>query len=331
MKKKLLFVSWMTFCVVCGAGLGVWHQMSVLEHEKPLYRCLAKLVVLHPAEPYLSHVVKEANPDFYGTCIEVLESAELMRRGRERVHMRDPAQEDHEVEVLCRRMPGSGVINILGSGDDPTYPQLLLNALLDEFMSYRKSVCEQYQAENLRSLLDQLADLKKEMDHQSERHARAWADAPPDKREDEVRRLAARLSELRNQRDKAHLDSKLAPASGFNASAVVDAEIESTEKNLNHIAGALAELEAATEARARSKAAYEKIFDLSVEKQRRFEEMHDVVAIQERSSATARHEIDPFTRLAASAVATGITGAIFGLLSVWVLRIKPRVVQPEPV
>lgn len=330
MKKKLLFVSWMAFCVVCSAALGVWYQLDLLEHQRPLFRCLAKLVVLHPAEPYLSHVTKQANPDFYGTCIEVLESAEMIRRARERVYNQNPLLVDHEVEVLCRRSPGSGVINILGSSDDATYPQLFLNALQDEFILYRQDIRDQFGNQQLERLLDQHRGSKEEFEDQNARYERALAESPPDKRGEEVRRLAARLSELRNQRDKANLDSKLAPAPASNPSAVLDPEIESTEKDLKHISGALAELDAASEARTRSKAAYEKASALLAEKVRELEEMHDVVAIQERSSAAAEFVEDPIPRLAITAVSAGITGAIFGLLAVWVLRIKPRVVEPQP-
>jgi hypothetical protein len=85
--------------------------------------------------------------DFYGTIIESLESAELNRKAAERVHAIHPDLKDSGVEIRVVQTKGSAIFNILATGSEPKFTQIFLNALLDEFMNFRRQIAEKGRGE----------------------------------------------------------------------------------------------------------------------------------------------------------------------------------------
>lgn len=81
--------------------------------------------------------------DHYGTIIETLESAEMKRRAVERVRALHRELKETDVEVRVAQTKGSAIFNILVTGREPKFTRIFLDALLDEFMGFRRHLQEQ--------------------------------------------------------------------------------------------------------------------------------------------------------------------------------------------
>jgi hypothetical protein len=136
--------------------------------KKPVFRSLAKLVAGGRMVASGETQWKEMFQDFYGTIIETIESAEMQRKARERVHALHPELKDHDVDIRVAQTKGSAIFNVLATGDDPKYTQIYLNALLDEFIAFRQAIREQAQGKVLSTFLQEVVIKQKVMEEKSD-------------------------------------------------------------------------------------------------------------------------------------------------------------------
>lgn len=80
--------------------------------------------------------------DFYGTQIEILTGGELRRRALDRVRSLHPEIKEIDVEIKVTQTRGSSILNVAGIGKEPKYTRLFLDALLDEYMAFRREMIE---------------------------------------------------------------------------------------------------------------------------------------------------------------------------------------------
>lgn len=136
--------------------------------KKQVFRSLAKLVAGGRMVANGELQWQEQLGDFYGTIIETIESTEMLRKARERVHALHPDLNDHDVDIRVAQTKGSAIFNILATGDDPKYTQIYLNALLDEFISFRQAIREQVQGKVYSSFLKDVVSKQKAMEEKAD-------------------------------------------------------------------------------------------------------------------------------------------------------------------
>jgi succinoglycan biosynthesis transport protein ExoP len=150
------------------ASIGVCVQALTITGKPQVFRSLAKLVA--GGKMVIGGEVnwQEQLQDFYGTIIETIESAEMVRKARERVHALHPDLKDSDVEIRVAQTKGSAIFNILATGSEPKYTQIFLNALLDEFISFRQQIREQAQGKVLSTFLQEVVNKQKVMEERNE-------------------------------------------------------------------------------------------------------------------------------------------------------------------
>jgi capsular polysaccharide biosynthesis protein len=136
-------------CMFFGACAGVSWSALQITGKPQVFRSLAKILASGSTVATEDPQWREQLQDFYGTIIETLESAEMNRKARERVHALHPDLKDSDVEIRVTQTKGSGIINILATGSEPVYSQIFLNALLDELMNFRQAIREKAQKDGL--------------------------------------------------------------------------------------------------------------------------------------------------------------------------------------
>lgn len=136
--------------------------------QQPVYRSTAMLVSGIKLEANDSLSWQEQMQDFYGTIIETLESSQMQHRAAERVRVLNPKLADHKVEIHASQTKGSGLIQVMGTGDDAKYTHVYLDALLDEFIAFRQSVREQAQGKVLKTFLEETVKKRKMMEDKME-------------------------------------------------------------------------------------------------------------------------------------------------------------------
>lgn len=136
--------------------------------KKQVFRSLAKLVAGGRMVANGELQWQEQLGDFYGTIIETIESAEMLRKARERVHALHPELKDHDVDIRVAQTKGSAIFNILATGDDPKYTRIYLDALLDEFISFRQAIREQVQGKVYSNFLKDVVSKEKAMEEKAD-------------------------------------------------------------------------------------------------------------------------------------------------------------------
>jgi len=150
------------------ASIGVCVQALTITGKPQIFRSLAKLVAGGRMVANGDLQWQEQLSDFYGTIIETIESAEMIRKARERVHALHPDLKDSDVEIRVAQTKGSAIFNILATGSEPKYTQIFLNSLLDEFIAFRQSIREQAQGKVLSTFLQEVVNKQKVMEEKSD-------------------------------------------------------------------------------------------------------------------------------------------------------------------
>lgn len=333
MKNRFLIASLTVAGACAGVALGLWTTFELLKQEKPIFRSLAKLVVTHPVDPMAARFAKGPNTEFYGTCIETLESAEMLRKARERVHASHEELEDSYVEIVCRRTKDSGIINILATGSEPKYTQIFLNALLDEFIAFRQIIREQAQGKVLSVFLQEVVNKQKAMEEALEAQQAAGRNAANVIAKIEMERLKERLKLLSNERDDLRMALKVTPPDAAEKTAratVLEEEIARIGELITQSEAPAATLETTRLRAEAAKTAYEQMFTQAERFQGMFNTRSDYVAIQERASPAMEALVDWKMPMITAGGAGAAAGLIAGLLVSFFISMLRRSNESKP-
>jgi uncharacterized protein involved in exopolysaccharide biosynthesis len=170
---------WVILLLVSGAiCLQAW-KTSKLPDE---YRSQARIVVTGQLALKESVHYREEMANFYGTQAQILSSGELRRRVGERVKVLHPSLTPTPVNLTIERQKNSSVFNLENLSRDASYARAYLDALLDEYINFRRvasseTELKKFQSENnlvvleegrnssaayLEELKSKLADMKTE-------------------------------------------------------------------------------------------------------------------------------------------------------------------------
>jgi hypothetical protein len=308
-------------CAFIGASIGTALQARRITGRPQEFSSLAKLVGGAQIASNDSVSWREQQEDFYGTIIETMESAEMKRRAMERVRALNPDLKDYDVAIRAFRTKGSAIFNILATGPEPKYTRIFLDALLDEFISFRQSVREQAQGKVLQKFLQEVVTRQKSMEDSAEKlkKARGQGAGTLSVRSD-LERLVPRLNSQRNQRDDLRLkiksmredDASRAPLQ--TQLEAIESEIRDIEKDLDRREASLDELKTLQEKLETDKLAYEKLFEQVEKIQSVFNSASDYVAIQERATPAFENVEDWRLPIAVGAGGGALLGGLIGLV-----------------
>jgi capsular exopolysaccharide synthesis family protein len=76
--------------------------------------------------------------DFYGTQIDMLQSASLQSNALERVRGLHPDLREIHVDIIVTQTKGSSILSVKGVGSEKQYTKAYVDAVLDEYMALRK-------------------------------------------------------------------------------------------------------------------------------------------------------------------------------------------------
>lgn len=117
------------------------------------FRSLAKVVADGPR----MFEGREGNMiDHHMVIIETIGSQEMRHRAQKRVKAQHPELQDRDVGIRVAKFKNDTVFNVLATAQEPNYTKLYLNALLDEFMTFKISVNEQAFEQSHQELINTL-------------------------------------------------------------------------------------------------------------------------------------------------------------------------------
>ena len=151
---------WLVMLLISGGVcLQAW-KTSKLPDE---YQSKARIVVSGQLSIKDRVHYREEMANFYGTAVQILQSAELKRRVKERVKMLHAKLAPTPVNLTIERQRNSSVFNLELRGREPRYAQAYLDALLDEYINFRQEMRSRISENTLDALSEELAKAEKRL------------------------------------------------------------------------------------------------------------------------------------------------------------------------
>ena len=94
--------------------------------------------------------------DFYGTQIELLEAGKLKSNADSRVAASHPDLKPIDVDVQVTQTKGSSILNVSATGIESEYTRVYLDALLSEYLGFRKQMIEDSIVGTMNKVIEQV-------------------------------------------------------------------------------------------------------------------------------------------------------------------------------
>ncbi len=100
--------------------------------------------------------------DLFPTQLEIIESGELRYRALERVRALHPELKELDVEIRVSQTKGSMILNVVATGVEPKYTRVYLDALLDEYIEFRKEVVDKTIESKMKTVIEEVRAREKQ-------------------------------------------------------------------------------------------------------------------------------------------------------------------------
>ena len=142
-----------------GLGLQAWVVLSA----PPQYQANGRLMVSGKIAVPDGAMYTEEAANFFGTQLELLQSGEVARRADARVMALNPNFEKVPVRLFASIIPKTSIFSVTAQGLQPQQTKAYLDAVMDEYIAYRRSLRSDKSDVTLSAITDQLVDLEKEL------------------------------------------------------------------------------------------------------------------------------------------------------------------------
>ena len=147
------------FTTAIGLGLQAWMALSA----PPKYQSSGRLMVSGKIALPEGAVYSEEAANFFGTQLELLQSSEVARRADARVMALNPNLEKVPVNLFASIIPKTSIFAVTAQGLQPQQTKAYLDAVMDEFIAYRRSMRSDKSDVTLSAITDQVVDLEKDL------------------------------------------------------------------------------------------------------------------------------------------------------------------------
>lgn len=105
--------------------------------------------------------------NFFGTQIEIMESAEVLEKARKRVLRENPfLEEKAHANIHADQIPQTSIFELEARGTNIDYTRLFLDAVMEEFIAFKRDKRQETSYATISQLTAELSRLKKEQEEQ---------------------------------------------------------------------------------------------------------------------------------------------------------------------
>ena len=159
--KYMLQNWWWIPLLTTAIGLGV--QAWMVLSAPPQYQSSGRLMVSGKIALPEGAVYNEEAANFFGTQLELLQSSEVARRADARVMALNPNLEKVPVRLFANVLPKTSIFAVTAQGMQPQQTKAYLDAVMDEYIAYRRSMRSDKSDVTLSAITDQVVDLEKNL------------------------------------------------------------------------------------------------------------------------------------------------------------------------
>ncbi len=152
---------WWVLAITIGMGLA--YQSWSAFTKPPTYKSSARILVSGRITLPEGGVFSEEAANFYGTQIELMGGKLVRHRALDRVQRLRPDLAPVPVDLSVAQMPRASIFALQASGPQPEYVQAFLNAVIEEYITLRRSILADKSQSALVDISDQLARVEGEL------------------------------------------------------------------------------------------------------------------------------------------------------------------------
>jgi polysaccharide biosynthesis transport protein len=159
-KALLLRRWWIPVLTIC---LGLFVEAWLIYQTPPSFLSTSKMMLAGKLNIAQGAVYSEDTVNFYGTQIQLMESAEVKRDAESLVRSTHPEMQPAPVElgVVQRRLTSIFELSAIGSA--PDYTQAYLNAVMQKYLDFKKGMRDDRSHEITTGITEQLIQVEKDL------------------------------------------------------------------------------------------------------------------------------------------------------------------------
>ena len=161
-RYKALFLRrwWIPVLTIC---IGLFVQAWLIYQTPPSFLSTSKMMLAGKLNISQSAVYSEDTVNFYGTQIQLMQSAEVRRSAEALVRSTHPEIQPVLVDITVTQKPRTSIFDLQAIGPTPEYTQAYLNAVMQKYLDFKKGMRED-QGHNVTSAItEQLIQVEKDL------------------------------------------------------------------------------------------------------------------------------------------------------------------------
>src|SRR5437870_2327947 len=161
-RYKSLFLRrwWIPVLTIC---LGLFVEAFLIYQTPPSYQSTSKMMMAGKLNIAQGAVYSEDAVNFYGTQIQLMQSAEVRRSAESLVRSAHPELQPVTVEIFVIQKPRTSIFDLSAIGSAPDYTQAYLNAVMQKYLDFKRGMREGRGHEVTTGITEQLVQVEKDL------------------------------------------------------------------------------------------------------------------------------------------------------------------------
>jgi succinoglycan biosynthesis transport protein ExoP len=159
-KALLLRRWWIPVLTIC---LGLFVQAWLIYQTPPSFLSASKMMLAGKLNISQNAVYSEDSVNFYGTQIQLMQSAEVRRSAEALVRSTHPEMQPVLVDITVAQKPRTSIFDLQAIGSTAEYTQAYLNALMQKYLDFKKGMREDQGHNVTTAITEQLISVEKDL------------------------------------------------------------------------------------------------------------------------------------------------------------------------
>src|SRR6266849_6774243 len=159
-KALLLRRWWIPVLTIC---LGLFVEAFLIYQMPPSYLSTSKMMLAGKLNIAQGAVYSEDSVNFYGTQIQLMQSAEVKHSAESVVRSTHPELQPVPVEIIVIKKPRTSIFDLQAIGSAPDYTQAYLNAVMQKYLDFKRGMREDRGHEITTGITEQLIQVEKDL------------------------------------------------------------------------------------------------------------------------------------------------------------------------
>src|SRR3982751_1579621 len=151
---------WIPVLTIC---LGLFVQAWLIYQTPPSFQSTSKMMLAGKLNITQGAVYSEDTVNFYGTQIQLMQSAEVKREAEALVRSSRPELAPIKVDLTIVQRPRTSIFELSAIGAAPEYTQAYLNAVMQKYLDFKKGRREEQGHTVISGITEQLIQTEKDL------------------------------------------------------------------------------------------------------------------------------------------------------------------------